>query len=339
MDVSNVVTLICDEMAKELTKEQLQKLESILYKNFRHLQVIETCTEIEAAPFGSDVGMVRLFIATKRLAGRSEKTLEQYNLEIWISRTCIGKSFADTTTMDVKVYLSQMHEKGLSPTTLNNKRRYLNSFYKFLHEEGFIKENPISRIDAITEPIRRKKSYRISDLERLRNRCETKRDRAVFEFLLATGLRISELTALKVGDLDTDRRRFEVIGKGNKQRVAFYDEMADYYLQIYLEWRKGHEGITEEELQEKPLFAGIKKPYKGIDNNGVRALLRRLAKKAGVENVHPHRFRRTFASTALHRQMPIEKVQRVLGHTKVETTLMYIDQERDLEQAYRTYIA
>lgn len=339
MDISNVVTLICDEMAKELTEEQLRKLEGALYKHFRNLQVIECCTEIEAAPFGSDVGMVRLFVATKRLAGRSEATLQQYNLEIWIARTCIGKSFKDTTTMDVKIYLAQMQEKGLSPTTLNNKRRYLNSFYKFLHEEGFITENPIARIDAITEPVRHKKSYRITDLEKLRSECDSKRDRAVFEFLLATGLRISELTALKVGDLDMDRRRFEVIGKGNKQRVAFYDEMAEYYIQRYLSWRMDHEGITKAELQDKPLFASAKKPYKVLDNNGVRAMLKRIAERAGVENVHPHRFRRTFASTALHRRMPIEKVQSLLGHTKLETTLMYIDQKRDLENAYRTYIA
>lgn len=339
MDITNLITLICDEMSQDLTKEQLTKLENTLYKAFKNLTVMENCTDLEVSPLGGDVSLVRLFIATKRLAGRAESTLEQYNLEIWVSRTCIGKSFKDTTTMDIKLYLSSMQERGLSAVTLNNKRRYLNSFYGWLHKEGLISQNPVERIDAVTEPQRHKKAYSVADIERMRMACTHPRDRAVLEFLLSTGLRVSELTSLKVKDVDFNRRRFEVIGKGNKQRMAFFDELTAFHLFNYFEWRTEHEGKTFVELQNDALFASEKYPYEGIAQNGVRCLLKRLAKEAGVENVHPHRFRRTFATTALHRHMPIDKVQGVLGHVKVETTLLYIDQQNDLEQSYRTYIA
>lgn len=339
MDIVNLVNLICAEMQPDLTGNQLIKLENTLYKHFRHLSVIEHCTDLEIAPLGGDVGLVRLFISTKRLAGRAESTLEQYNLEIWVSRTCIGKSFKDTTTMDLKMYLAKMQERGLSPVTLNNKRRYLNSFYGWLHKEGVISQNPVERIDSITEPQRHKKAYSVADIERMRIACTHPRDRAVFEFLLSSGLRVSELTSLKVKDIDFNRRRFEVIGKGNKQRMAFFDELTEFHLMNYFEWRTTHEGKTFIELQNEALFASEKFPYEGIAQNGVRSLLKRIANDAGVENVHPHRFRRTFATTALHRHMPIDKVQGVLGHVKVETTLLYIDQQNDLEQSYRSYLA
>lgn len=339
MDIVNLINLICDEMRPDLTENQLAKLEATLYKNFKNLQVLEMCTDIELAPLGGDVALVRLFIATKRLAGRAESTLEQYNYEIWVSRTCINKSFKDTTTMDIKMYLAKMQERGLSPVTLNNKRRYLNSFYGWLHKEGVIPTNPVDRVDAITEPKRIKKAYSIADIERMRMSIKNPRDRAVFEFLLSTGLRVSEFTSLNVNDIDFDHRRFEVIGKGNKQRTAFYDEVTEFHLQNYLAWRMDLEGLTRDELKKLPLFVGQKYPFARLDNNAVRCMLKRIAEEAGVENVHPHRFRRTFATTALHRHMPLDKVQGMLGHAKVDTTLMYIDQQNDLEQAYKAYLA
>ena len=339
MDITNIITLTCDEMSQFLTEEQLKRLETSLYKHFRNLKVVEECRDIEVSALGGDVNIVKLFIATKRLAGRAETTLEQYNLEIWIARTTIGKGFKDITAADIKMYLAKMMENGLSATTLNNKRRYLNSFFTFLHEEGIITENPVARIDPIKEPKRQKKAYRVSDLEAVRAVCKHPRDRAMVEFMLSTGIRVSELTSLKVSDLDMERRRFRVVGKGNKQRTAFYDEVAEYHLLKYFEWRMEHEGISREELKERPLFAKQKVPYSALENNGIRAALKRIAKAAGVENVHPHRFRRTFASNALHRNMTIEKVKGIMGHTKIDTTLLYIDDQDDLEQSYRTYIA
>lgn len=339
MDITNIITLTCDEMADVLSTEQMRRLENALYKHFRNLKVIEECRDIEVSPFGGDAAVVKLFIASKRLAGRAQSTLEAYNLEIWIARTTIGKGFKDITTADIKMYLASMMEHGLSPVTLNNKRRYLHSFFKFLHEEGIISENPVARIDPIKEPKRQKLAYRVSDLEAVRSVCKHPRDRALLEFMLATGLRVSEVTSLKVGDIDMDHRRFQVVGKGNKQRMAFYDELAEYYLMLYLKWRMEHESITPQQLHDRPLFAKLKAPYTAIENNGIRAVLKKLSKEAGVENVHPHRFRRTFATNALHRNMPIEKVRGILGHTKVETTLLYIDEQNDLEQSYRSYIA
>ena len=339
MDITNLINLICDEMSSDLTPEQLRKLEASLYKHFRNLKVLEECHELESSPVNGDVALVKMFIASKKLAGRSEKTLEQYNLEIWIARTTIGKAFRDITTLDIKMYLAQMMERGLSPVTLNNKRRYLNSFFTFLHNEGYIEKNPLARIEAIAEPKRQKHAYSASDLEAMRLHCDNPRDRAIFEFLLSTGIRVSEATSLKIKDIDFEHRRFNVIGKGNKERVCFFDGTAEYHLLRYLDWREGHEDVKLKDIEDHALFAKTRYPYADLKINGLRAALKRVAEEAGVENVHPHRFRRTFATTALHRQVPIEKVKSMLGHVKVETTLLYTDDSKDIEHTYRTYLS
>ena len=339
MDITNLINLICAEMAADLSQEQLQKLEAALYKHFRNLKVLEECTDLDASPMNGDVALVKMFIASKRLAGRSDKTLEQYNLEIWIARTTIGKAFRDITTLDIKMYLAQMLERGLSPVTLNNKRRYLNSFFAFLHNEGYIEKNPMTRIEAIAEPQRKKYAYSASDLEAMRMNCENPRDRAIFEFLLATGIRVSEATSLKIKDIDFEHRRFSVVGKGNKERVCFFDGVAEYHLLRYIDWREGPENVKIKDIEDHALFAKTRYPFADLNVSGLRAALKRVAEDAGVDNVHPHRFRRTFATTALHRNVPIEKVRGMLGHTKIETTLIYNDDSNDLEHVYRSYMS
>jgi site-specific recombinase XerD len=335
MDVIRVIEAVCSEMADVLTEEQLNKLEISLYNN---ASKFTQSTALVKSDINNDLQLVKSFVASKKLAGRASSTLEAYTLELWTMRKMISKSFVDINTLDVKSYLAMMQMRGLMPTTLNNKRLYLNSFFEFLYEEGVRSDNPVKRIEPFISPKRRKDAYSIADIESLRQGCECIRDRAIIEFFLATGLRVSEVTQLKVKDLDMRNKKIVVIGKGNKERIVFYNEMAEFYLHKYLNWRLRHEYIDEDTLMEEYLFVSNKAPYKKLDNNGVRSLMKKLGKLSNVNNVHPHRFRRTFATTAINRQMPIEKVRGILGHEKIETTLLYIDDRNDLEHTYKMYM-
>lgn len=338
--LEGIIRDVCRDMEQSLTQEQLRRLESIMYIHMKDLRIEKECRELETVEPDNDARIVKEFIASKRISGRADSTLDQYSHEIWKCRTAIGKSFKEITTADLKAYLGIMREyQGNSLTTVNNKRRYLNSFFGYLSNEGKITGNPVSRIEAIKEPTRRKKAYTAEDLEAMRAKCGHVRDRALLEFLLATGLRVSEASSLDVGHIDLYKQTFTVIGKGNKERRAYISDSAMYHLSRYLQWRMQRESITWEQLQSRPLFATIKAPYSRLENNGIRCALKRIGAAAAVTNVHPHRFRRTFASEASHRQIPLEDLKELMGHVKLDTTLLYIDNERDIEAAYRKYIA
>lgn len=336
MNIIRVIEAVYSEMANVLTDEQLSKLEISLYNN---ASKYTESTALVKSDINTDLQLVKSFVASKKLVGRADSTLQAYTLELWTVRKTIGKSFIDMNTLDVKSYLAHMQVRGLLPATLNNKRLYLNSFFEFLFEEGIRKDNPIKRIEPFVQPKRKKDAYSISDIESLRQGCGCVRDRAIIEFFLATGLRVSEVTQLKVKDLDMRNKKITVIGKGNKERVVFYNEMAEFYLHKYLNWRLKHECVDKETLLNEYLFVSNKFPYKRLDNNGMRSFMKKLGKVTQVSNVHPHRFRRTFATTAINRQMLIEKVRGILGHEKIETTLLYIDDRNDLECTYKMYMA
>ena len=338
--VERIIKEVCRSMSADLTTDQLQKLEAVLCIQLKDVEILKQSYEIEPAEAYSDAQAVTQFLASKRISGRADSTLQQYSFEIWKCRTAIGKSFRNITTLDLKAYLGILREyQGNSLTTINNKRRYLNSFFGYLSNEGIITGNPVSRIEAVKEPQRKKKAYSAKDLEAMRAKCGHVRDRALLEFLLATGLRVSELSSLEVGQVDLYRQSFMVIGKGNKERRAYVNDTAMYHLHRYLQWRMQKERVTWEELKTRPLFAQIKAPYKALENNGIRAALKKIGSAADVDNVHPHRFRRTFASEASHRQIPLEDLKELMGHEKLDTTLLYIDNERDIEAAYRKFVA
>lgn len=338
--IDSIIKEVCRAMSAELTTEQLQKLEGVLYIQMKDVEVSKSSYELAPADTYSDAQAVREFIASKRISGRADSTLQQYHYEIWKCRTAIGKSFRDITTADIKAYLGILREyQKNSLTTINNKRRYLNSFFGYLSNEGIITGNPVSRIEAVKEPQRKKKAYSAQDLEAMRAKCGHVRDRALLEFLLATGLRVSELSSLTVEQIDLYKQTFSVIGKGNKERKAYVNDTAMYHLHKYLQWRMQKECIAWEDLKTRPLFAQIKAPYKALENNGIRSALKKIGIAAEVSNVHPHRFRRTFASEASHRQIPLEDLKELMGHEKLDTTLLYIDNERDIEASYRKYVA
>ena len=201
---------------------------------------------------------------------------------------------------------------------------------------SFKPDNPVRRIGGLKVESVVKKPFAQEELEALRLHCDRSRDRALVEFLLATGLRVSELCKLDVGDIDFYRMEFYVHGKGGKERLCLLDDVAKFHLKRYLRERQRRERIGEDELRRRPLFVATKAPFKRMTIAGVQYLLKELGRKAAVENVHPHRFRRTFACDMIGRGMPVEQLMVLMGHSKIETTMIYVTvKTSSVREAYR----
>lgn len=328
--LEKILLEICQEMSEVLDRDQLGKLKNVLFISFCGKRIEEEKYEVIPSETDNDMRLLQLFRASKMVSGRSPETLKQYIEELRYCRNSIGKSFRDITTMDLRWYFGMLQEQRKNQmSTIQNKIRYLNSFYSFLTSEGLIANNPVSRIETpkINQTI--KKPFSTEDMEAIRKSCENVRDRALIEFLYATGLRVSEVASLNVGDIDLINKEFSVIGKGNKERTVYFSATACFYLKDYLRWRQEIEGVNIENIGSEPLFVGIKGKHERILKPGIEALCRRIGKKAGVENVHPHRFRRTFATNMMNRGMRLEELMKLMGHTKMDTTLIYCSVGQD----------
>lgn len=301
-------------MAGILDKEQEQQLETTLFIELNEYDVSERCTDlvkIDDKPFA----LLRRFIATKRLEGRSENTILQYQLHLGKMIIAISKDLDKITTYDIRFYLADYKEKRkVSNLTLDNMRRCISSFFNWLNNEGYIRRNPSAAVKKISYEKTVKKPYSHEELEKLRWKCDNLRDLAMVEFLYASGCRVSEVAALNINDIDFISRTAIVLGKGNKQRTIYLTESAALHLNNYLIDRKDC---------NPALFVSLKSPYKRIGKNGIEAMLRRLGQSAGISKVHPHRYRRTLATNMLDRGAHIQDVQKILGHEDIRTTEIY----------------
>lgn len=339
--LEQILLQVCQEMASCLDEQQLKKLENVLFINFQGKKIENESYELVETGTDNDMYKIKMFCASKKVSGRQKSTLEQYVREIKKCRDTLNKRFEDITTMDLRWYFGILQERDHnSLVTVRGKKRYLNSFWTFLQQEGMVKANPVARIETIKVESTIKKAFSAQELEAMRESCNNPRDRALIEFLYATGLRVSELCSLNVGDIDLYKQQFNVMGKGRKERNLYISDSASFYLFRYLKWRKEKEGLTIEELANTPLFVSLKKPHSRLTVAGVQYALKLLGKRAGVGNVHPHRFRRTFATDLLNRGMRIEEVMVLMGHTKIETTLIYCNIKQDgVRESYRKYAA
>lgn len=322
--LEKILNRICLQMSDALSQDQLDKLRNILFINFRDKRIEEEKYEIVPAETDMDTEMIKAFVASKKISGRADSTIRQYIAEIQTFRDFVKKSFPDVTTMDLRRYLGVAKEyRKNKMTTIKNKIRYLNSFYSFLHNEGIIDRNPISRLEIPKMEQVYEKPFSASELAAIRKQCKNIRDLALIEFLYATGLRVSEVCSLKVGDIDFSRKEFTVIGKGKKQRTVYISEHAAYHLNDYLKWRCEKESIGMHELKEQPLFVGMIRPHNAMSRRSIETLCKKLGDASGVCGTHPHRFRRTFATDMLKRGMKIEELAKLMGHSKIETTMIY----------------
>lgn len=275
---------------------------------------------------------VELFLAAKRLEGCSDRSLRYYATTLAKFSGSIEKPAHDMTTDDIRDYLAGYSKGGRAgKATVDNVRRVISSFFSWLEEEDYIYKSPVRRIKKIRTSRVLKPVYSDESLEALRDSCGEVRDLAMIDLLSSTGIRVGELVRLNRGDIDFDARECIVHGKGDKERRVYFDARAKTHMLAYLE------GRTDE---SEALFVSLRRPFRRLEISGVEARLRKLGDDAGVKHVHPHKFRRTLATKAIDKGMPIEQVQVLLGHSKIDTTLCYamVDQD-NVKRSHRKYIS
>ena len=332
--VEKILEKIVNEMAPHLDQKQLEHLSNVLYINFHGLEIQEQCTELIPSGLEGDEAKVRMFVASKKAVNRQDNTLRQYTREIRNMLDFLGKRIEDITGMDLRYYYGVMREKrGIKMSTMQTRLHYLSSFWDFLTTEELVRSNPVKKVGVLKLEKVIKKPYSAEELEALRTSCGTLRDRALVEFLYSTGVRVSEMVALNVGDIEMGKQELVVFGKGSKERKTYLTDGAKFYLRRYLQSRSQEEGLAG-----KPLFETLDKPHDRLTVAGVQHMLRELGKRAKVDNVHPHRFRRTIATDLLNRGMPIEQVKTFLGHEKLDTTMIYCTvKEESVHSSHRKY--
>ena len=275
---------------------------------------------------------VELFLAAKKLEGCSERSLRYYASTLTRFSAEIAKPAHDVTTDDIRDYLASYSGDGrVGKTTIDNIRRVISSFFSWLEEEDYIYKSPVRRIKKIKTSRVLKPVYSDESLELLRDSCEEIRDLAMIDLLSSTGIRVGELVQLDRRDIDFDARECVVHGKGDKERRVYFDARAKTHLLAYLELR----------VDDTPaLFVSLRRPFRRLEISGVEARLRKLGEDSGVKHVRPHKFRRTLATKAIDKGMPIEQVQVLLGHSKIDTTLCYamVDQD-NVKRSHRRYIS
>lgn len=286
------------------------KVDRFLTKLLVKYEITEKSTEIVEYECDGNIRIVKQYIASLRLEGKSEKTLEQYARAIKKMLEAIRKPIGEITTNDIRFHLANYQSTGVSKRTLDNERRFLSAFFAWLTVEEIIDKNPMLRIKRVKQDRVLKKPFTDEEIEKIRECATKKKEKALVEFLLSTGCRVSEVSGVKIKDIDFDKLECTVFGKGSKERKVYISERCMYYLNKYLDGRK-----------EGYLFTG--KKDRMLKKSGIESMLKKIGEKAGVDKVHPHRFRRTFATNALNKGMPIQHVQKLLGHSSMDTTMIY----------------
>jgi len=306
-------------MIRQLIEKIEQKMSAHLdetQKNILHNTLVQCMIEETAAESANDTqSYLKIFLAAKRVEGCSEKTIRYYDSTIRNVLTAIGKDVKSVTTDDLRVYLDEYQKRSnASKVTIDNIRRILSSFFAWLEDENYITKSPVRRIHKVKTCKTVKETYSDEALELMRDHCDGIRDLAIIDMLASTGIRVGELVKLNRGDVDFENRECIVLGKGNKQRRVYFDARTKIHLQNYLRSRTdGNEA----------LFVSLQQPYNRLLISGVEIRLRELGRKLDLSKVHPHKFRRTLATMAIDKGMPIEQVQQLLGHQSVDTTLQY----------------
>ena len=318
--ISDFITSLSDLVDGESLRIVADKMTLIL----SDYDVAPKCTALATVDTESEM-LLKKFLATKRVEGRSAKTIERYRYIISRYYRTADVSFKDTDVYALRLYLAKLEMEGCKDSTINGIRAVFCSFFGWLYNEGFIDKNPTANLGVIKCKKVVRKPYSNTELELIKRSCENPRDRAIVEFLLSTGCRISEVTKLNVSDINFVTQECTVLGKGNKERVVFLSDVCILHLRRYLDTRN-----TDSDI----LFVG--KGNVRLMNGGVRAMLKRIEKDSGVENIHPHRFRRTLATALIDRGMAIQDVAAILGHSNINTTTTYIyTNKENVKSTYR----
>ena len=326
-----VIKKIVNGMQGMLTQEELECLGIVVRKALSACEVVEV-SGAELQQGKDNAALLDVFISAKKIEGCSEKTLQYYKSSIEKLVMAVGKNACETNTNDIRCYLADLQEKrGLSKVTMDNLRRIYSSFFSWLEDEDYITKSPVRRIHKVRTDALVKEVLTDENIEVLRDSCHELRDIAMIDLLLSTGMRVGELVRINREDIDLHERQCVVFGKGNKEREVYFNARAKIHLKKYLEQR----------TDDNPaLFVSLKNPYNRLTINGVEVRLRKLGAQANIATkVHPHKFRRTLATMAIDKGMPIEQVQKMLGHVKIDTTMHYaMVNQTNVKIAHRKFI-
>lgn len=315
---------ILNEMAEYLSISQMKKLQEVLLKNMKEQE--DSISET------TNYDYLEMFIAAKKIEGCSDRTVAYYKVTVEHLLKCIDTPIRKITTDEIRSYLAKYQEKGgCSKTTVDNIRRNISSFFSWLEEEDYILKSPMKRIHKIktVQPVKETISDEL--IERLRDACLCKRDLAMVDLLYSTGIRVGELVRLNVDDISFEERECVVFGKGDKERKVYFDAKAKLHLQDYLKERND---------DNPALFVTLDAPHQRLKISGVEIRIRSLGRSINAEKIHPHKFRRTMATRAIDKGMPIEQVQKILGHSQIDTTMQYaMVNQSNVKNAHRKYIA
>ena len=316
-------------MQRYLNNEQMELLHKTLEHELFNATVVFHDGDEENV---STETLLTDFLSAKRVEGCSEKSLHYYESSIKNMLDAIGKEPKQITTEDLRTYLSNYQEKNMiSKVTIDNIRRILSSFFAWLEDEDLILKSPVRRIHKVKTGITIKETYSDESLEIMRDGCENMRDLAIIDLLSSTGMRVGELVNLNIEDMDFENRECVVLGKGNKERIVYFDARAKIHIQNYLKTRND---------SNNALFVTLLSPFNRLQISGVEIRLRELGRKLNIPKVHPHKFRRTLATMAIDKGMPVEQVQQLLGHSKIDTTMQYaMVNQGNVKISHHKYIA
>ena len=321
---------ILEEMDGLLNVEQMNYLKRALLSVLAEYSIEKQMTDSEQKLKDKEL-LLSAFLSAKKVEGCSEKTLEYYRATLHRMLVATDKGITQISTNDVRQYLSDFKEqRGSSKVTIDNIRRIFSSFFSWLEEEDYIAKNPVRRIHRVRADSLVKEIINDEAMEILRDSCTEMRDLAIIDLLASTGMRVGELVRMNISDIDFQERQCVVFGKGNKERTVYFNARTKIHLNNYIHSR----------IDSNPaLFVSLTEPFNRLSISGVEKRLRFLGDRVHLAKVHPHKFRRTLATTAIDRGMPIEQVQKLLGHVKIDTTLHYaMVGQNNVRNSHRKFI-
>ncbi|MBS6064176.1 site-specific tyrosine recombinase/integron integrase [Criibacterium bergeronii] len=323
-----IISEVVQQMLPHLDNAQMQQLQSVLENT---LFGCDITVQTEKKDTDDNPKLIDAFVSAKRIEGCSEKTLKYYRTTIETMVASIDKGIRHIQTEDLRSYLTDYQSKNQSSrVTIDNIRRILSSFFSWLEDEDYILKSPVRRIHKVKTATNIKETYTDEDLEKMRDNCTELRDLAMIDMLASTGMRIGEMVLLNKADINFNERECVVFGKGDKERIVYFDARTKIHLQNYIDSR----------TDDNPaLFVTLRSPHERIKIGGIESRLREMGKALDIEKVHPHKFRRTLATMAIDKGMPIEQLQQLLGHKRIDTTLQYaMVKQSNVKQAHRKYI-
>ncbi len=318
------IVSIVNEMAEYLNIAQMKKLQEVLLKNLCESQVRKQDI--------SNMEYLNLFLDAKKIEGCSERTIQYYKVTIEKMLQSVEESVRKVSTEELRHYLSAYQKNNnCSKVTVDNVRRNISSFFSWLEEEDYILKSPMRRIHKIKTKQQIKEIISDEVIEKLRDHCTCIRDKAIIDLLYSTGIRVGELVKLNISDINFEERECVVFGKGDKERRVYFDAKAKLHLQEY---------ICSRTDENPALFVSLSAPYERLKISGVEIRMRKLGRKLGLPRIHPHKFRRTMATRAIDKGMPIEQVQKILGHSQIDTTMQYaIVNQNNVKASHQKYMA